>query len=618
MIFMKLQAALANRRPGRSKNPSTASAGGGKCSYSSPLFVETPMKNLALKPSRLVLASLLAASLSGCSSPRLGEWTGRLDAFSPAPGREASATAPSAGTSVPIADALGIYMAPKEATKRTHVLGGGYAGGYWFEEGRMVQATALKAFGQLFEGAAPVKQPAASHPVAHVQGWSTYNPILKACYATAVTTFIAPGGETLGKLEAEASSRGGGEECFQQAYDAAFQEITRRLRADGTLATALRSAFRSTPVEAAPAPVAPARTGMPAAPRTAAPPAPAASAPAPAAPRPDAAPQGATTAMTRPFPAAAAPDVSPPAPSVPQSVTLPLKAELALYMDPEEATRRTRIATSGSYGGEWVEEGRIVRETASRTLSRIFERVTPVAENRAPRPVAQVRGWSTYNPLLGTYYATAAVTFSSAAGETVGEYTAEGSFRATGDEGARGAYEAAFRRLAEALAQDGAALAVLQAPPPAEKLRLAGASPGTISLPSAGAVTLYMAPKDLTRNTYVMGGAGGYAHYWFEEGRIVQEAALQALKQLFAEVRTADRPSGPDPIARVQGSSTFNPTFDTYYASVVVTFSGPDGRALSRFQGEGTGRGRQEEGFRRAYEAAFQDMVRQALRAGRL
>lgn len=596
-------------------------------------FVETPMKNLALKPSRLVLASLIMAILSGCSAPRLGEWTGRLDPFSPAPGREASATAPAAGTSVPIAAALGIYMAPKEATKRTHVLGGGYAGGYWFEEGRMVQATALKAFGQLFERTAPVKQPAASHLVAHVQGWSTYNPILKACYATAVTTFIAPGGETLGKLEAEASSRGGGEGCFQQAYDAAFQEIARRLRADGTLVAALRGASRSSPVAAAPAPAAPGTAAPPAAPAGVVPPASSGAAaasaapvqaggPAPGAEAPPqpaaAAPQGVTTAMARPSPAAAAPSVSPPAPSVPQPVTLPLKAELALYMEPEEATRRTRIATSGSYAGEWVEEGRIVRETASRALARIFERVTMVAENRGFRPVAQVRGWSAYNPLLGTYYATAAVTLSSAAGETVGEYTAEGSFRATGDEGARGAYEAAFRRLAEALAQDGAVLAALQAPPPAEKLRLAGASPGTISLPSAGAVTLYMAPKDIARNTYVMGGAGGYAHYWFEEGRIVQEAALQALRQLFAEVRTADRPSGQDPLARVQGSSTFNPTFDTYYASVVVTFSAPDGTALGRFQGEGTGRGRREEGFRRAYEAAFQDLVRQMLQAGRL
>ncbi|MEW5708097.1 MAG: hypothetical protein AB1830_04225 [Pseudomonadota bacterium] len=578
------------------------------------------MKNLALKPSRLALASLIMAILSGCSAPRLGEWTGRLDPFSPAPGREASATAPAAGTSVPIAAALGIYMAPKEATKRTHVLGGGYAGGYWFEEGRMVQATALKAFGQLFERTAPVKQPAASHPVAHVQGWSTYNPILKACYATAVTTFIAPGGETLGKLEAEASSRGGGEECFQRAYDAAFQEIARRLRANGTLVAALRGASRSNPVAAAPAPAASAPAPSEAGTATSAPAQ--ASGPAPgaeAAPQPAAAaPQDATAALARPSPAAAAPSVSPPAPSVPQPVTLPLKAELALYMEPEEATRRTRIATSGSYGGEWVEEGRIVRETASRTLARIFERVTMVAENRGPHPVAQVRGWSAYNPLLGTYYATAAVTLSSAAGETVGEYTAEGSFRATGDEGARGAYEAAFRRLAEALAQDEAVLAALQAPPPAEKLRLAGASPGTISLPSAGAVTLYMAPKDIARNTYVMGGAGGYAHYWFEEGRIVREAALQALKQLFAEVRTADRPSGQDPLARVQGSSTFNPTFDTYYASVVVTFSAPDGTALGRFQGEGTGRGRREEGFRRAYEAAFQDLVRQVLQAGRL
>jgi hypothetical protein len=583
-------------------------------------FVETPMKNLALKPSRLALASLIMAILSGCSAPRLGEWTGRLDPFSPAPGREASATAPAAGTSVPIAAALGIYMAPKEATKRTHVLGaGGYAGGYWFEEGRMVQATALKAFGQLFERTAPIKQPAASHPVAHVQGWSTYNPILKACYATAVTTFIAPGGETLGKLEAEASSRGGGEECFQRAYDAAFQEIARRLRADGTLVAALRGASRSSPVAAAPAPAASAPAPSEAGTATSAP-APA-SGPAPGAEAPPqpaaAAPQDATAALARPSPAAAFPSVSAPAP-VPQPVTLPLKAELALYMEPEEATRRTRIATSGSYAGEWVEEGRIVRETASRALARIFERVTMVAENRGSRPVAQVRGWSAYNPLLGTYYATAAVTLSSAAGETVGEYTAEGSFRATGDEGARGAYEAAFRRLAEALAQDEAVLAALQAPPPAEKLRLAGASPGTISLPSAGAVTLYMAPKDIARNTYVMGGAGGYAHYWFEEGRIVQEAAFQALKQLFAEVRTADRPSGQDPLARVQGSSTFNPTFDTYYASVVVTFSAPDGTALGRFQGEGTGRGRREEGFRRAYEAAFQDLVRQMLQAGRL
>ncbi len=588
-------------------------------------FPETPMKTLALKPSKFILVSLLAVGLAGCGAPRLGEWTGRLDPFSPAPAPQASgATAPAAGAALPLAATIGVYMAPKEATKRTHVLGGGYAGGYWFEEGRMVQATAFKAFGQFFERAVPVKQPAAPHPVAHVQGWSTYNPILKACYATAVVTFFAPGGEPMGKLEAEASHRGGGEECFQQAYDAAFQEIGRRLRAEGALVAALKDASRASPAPTAPTTGAPGRTDVPAAPRTTAP---AAAAPAQAGGPPPqaeallqpapAVPQGATTAMARPSPAAVPPSVSTPAPA-PQPVTLPLKVELALYMEPDEATRRTRIATSGSYAGEWVEEGRIVRETASRALAGIFERVILVTENRGVRPVAQVQGWSTYNPLLGTYYATAAVTLSSATGETVGEYAAEASARGTGDEAARRAYEAAFRKLADEMAQDRAALAAVQAPASAEKLRLAEALPRAIAVPSTGAVTLYMAPKDLARNTYVMGGAGGYAHYWFEEGRIVHETALKALKQLFAEVRTATQPSGPDPVARVQGSSTFNPTFDTYYARVVVTFSAPDGTTLSRFQAEGTGRGRREEGFRQAYEAAFQDLVRQVLQAGRL
>jgi hypothetical protein len=577
------------------------------------------MRNSALTPATWALASLLVASLSGCSVPRLGEWTGRLDPLSPA--QEVSAAAPRAAAAAPIAATVGIYMAPKEATKRTHVLAGGYAGGDWFEEGRMVQATAVKAFAGLFAQAAPVKQRAASHPVAHVQGWSTYNPILKACYATVVVTFLAPGGETLGRLEAEASSQGGGEACFQRGYEGAFQEIARRLRADGTLVAALESASRAAPGVATAAPAVPGQGQAPSAlgaggARGPAPSSPGTGASAPVAPRSE--PAAPAAAVARPSPAAPLLGVSPPAPSAPPPVTLPLPMELALYMEPEEATRRTRIATSGSYAGEWVEEGRIVQETASRTLTRIFERVRPVVENRGPRPVAQVRGWSTYNPLLGVYYATAAVTLSSAAGETVGEYTAEGSFRAAGDEGARRAYEAAFRTLAETLAQDGAALAALQAPAPAEKLRLARSTAESLSLPSAGAVTLYMAPRDLARNTYVMGGAGGYAHYWFEEGRIVQEAALKALKQLFAEVRVAEQPSGPDLVARVQGSSTFNPTFDTYYASVVVTFSGPDGTARGRFQGDGTARGRQEEGFRRAYEAAFQDLVRQALQAGRL
>lgn len=592
-------------------------------------FPETPMKTLALKPSNFLLASLLAASLFGCSVPRLGEWTGRLDPFSPAPAPQASgATAPAAGAALPLAATIGVYMAPKEATKRTHVLGGGYAGGYWFEEGRMVQATAVKTFGRLFERAVPVKQPAAPHPVAHVQGWSTYNPILKACYATAVVTFFAPGGETLGKLEAEASHRGGGEECFQQAYDAAFQEIGRRLRADGALVAALRSASPSGPMAAAPVtsgqagqPRAPADAAAPMAPGVAAPASPPAGvAPAPAAPatpREGAAPGSAAPAVALPSPAAT-PGIPPTVPSSAPPPTLPLKGELALYMEPDEATRRTRIATSGSYAGEWVEEGRIVRETASRALAGIFERVILVTENRGVRPVAQVQGWSTYNPLLGTYYATAAVTLSSATGETVGEYAAEASARGTGDEAARRAYEAAFRKLTDEMAQDRAALAAVQAPASAEKLPLAEALPRAIAVPSTGAVTLYMAPKDLARNTYVMGGAGGYAHYWFEEGRIVHETALKALKQLFAEVRTATQPSGPDPVARVQGSSTFNPTFDTYYARVVVTFSAPDGTTLSRFQAEGTGRGRREEGFRQAYEAAFQDLVRQVLQAGRL
>ena len=128
-----------------------------------------------------------------------------------------------------------------------------------------------------------------------------------------------------------------------------------------------------------------------------------------------------------------------------------------------------------------------------------------------------------------------------------------------------------------------------------------------------------MPPSELKKQSVVPAGFG-YASYWFEDGKAIQRSAMKAFGKVFARVTPGTRGAEPNPVVTVHGSSSFNPIMKTYSGHVVAVFSAPDGRRLGQFEGKATvdERGQGDAGFDKAYDAAFQAVVDQLVKAGRL
>src|SRR5215475_3283429 len=135
--------------------------------------------------------------------------------------------------------------------------------------------------------------------------------------------------------------------------------------------------------------------------------------------------------------------------------------------------------------------------------------------------------------------------------------------------------------------------------------------PGVV-LPIKSSLIVYMPPGDLLRATPPPATSSSNA--WLQEGKIIQQAAVQSFQRVFERVSTSPEPVPTAALATVGGNSNFNPTMGTYFARVVVTFSPGKGAAATTFQAGTAANGSEQSDFVRAVDAAFRDIEAQLLK----
>jgi len=135
--------------------------------------------------------------------------------------------------------------------------------------------------------------------------------------------------------------------------------------------------------------------------------------------------------------------------------------------------------------------------------------------------------------------------------------------------------------------------------------------PGVV-LPIKSTLIVYMPPGDLLRATPPPATSSSNA--WLQEGKIIQQAAVQSFQRVFERVSTSPEPVPTAALATVGGNSNFNPTMGTYFARVVVTFSPGKGAAATTFQAGTAANGSEQSDFARAVDAAFLDIEAQLLK----
>ncbi len=543
---------------------------------------------------------VLMASLAGvaaCSSTPAGDWVDKLNPFSGSGDKASTQSAP-ANVALPIKNTLLVYMSPRDLARQSRILATSGNSEYWLQEGMLTQQAALRGLARLFERVSPGTEPFGPTPVATVTSISGFNPTLGTQSANVTVTFTLQSESPIGKLRAKGYADGYDQATFAKALDAAFQEIQVQFLKDGALVTALVSPPEQPRVAAVPTQAAP--------PAAAAPP-----------------PQPAAAAAIAPQSAALAPAAA--------AIQLPIKRELGIFLTAETLARQSYV--NNGYSSYWLKEGNLIQAAAVKAFGKLFERVSVVEEGKARYPLVRVDGRSSFNAALGTRSAIVFADFFSPGGQRIATLTARSSAEGPGEAGFEAAYDAAFRDIQQQFFENGALTAAfagvssdaapqaLSPPPgsPPPSTAPVAASAG-IPIPNNGSLILYMAPEELSRQT-VIPESFGYASNWVEEGKIVQRAATKAFGRIFAQgVHPAARGVAPGPLLKVKGSSSFNPIMKTFSSSVVASFSSSNGASIGEFEGKATvdAGGSGEAGLERAYDAAFQVIVKQLLAAGKL
>lgn len=132
-----------------------------------------------------------------------------------------------------------------------------------------------------------------------------------------------------------------------------------------------------------------------------------------------------------------------------------------------------------------------------------------------------------------------------------------------------------------------------------------------------GRLAVNIAPDDLDRTAHADYGSEGF---WYEDGKIMQRAAIASFGQVFTQASTCERAKVADVVAKVRGNSFFNPLMRTYYAHVVTTFYLGNGEPLGKFvaNGDVTGPPAYDAAVEKAYAIAFGSIGTQLLRSEKL
>ena len=520
-------------------------------------------------------------------------------------------------------------MAPRDLARRTRIPETGANSEYWLDEGKLVQGAAMKAFARLFERVSPGREQGNAYPFATVRGSGGFNPILGRYTATVVVTFSSERNVPIAELEAKSSADGHEPADFAKALDAAFQDIQTQFLNSNVLVAAFGRADAEAVIAARP-PAATESVG-------AAPAKPSVEKPAitqPSPPREVAAqnperqvqvrPAGPAPAVEAQKAASAAVTPQPSQPASAAPARLPIGGELGIYLAPRMLDKQTFVNTG--YSSYWFNEGRMIRESATQSFGRLFERVSPMQDDDVRYPMVSVDGTSSYNPTMRTYAVKVVAEFFPRSGDPVASLTAHSAAQGEGEAGFETAYRAAFRDIEKQFVDDRELVATLadsaiRARSSTSSTGRADASAATtprIAIPSRGNLILYIAPEELTKQTVIAGGFG-YASYWVAEGKAIQRAAIKTFGTVFRQVSPGSRNEDADAVLTVHGTGSFNPIMATYSTHVVATFSA-QGARLGRYEAKATvdEHGQGEIGFEKAYSAAFQAIVDQLVKAGRL
>ncbi|MGH8729022.1 MAG: hypothetical protein ACREV9_12925 [Burkholderiales bacterium] len=126
-------------------------------------------------------------------------------------------------------------------------------------------------------------------------------------------------------------------------------------------------------------------------------------------------------------------------------------------------------------------------------------------------------------------------------------------------------------------------------------------------------VAIAMSPEERTMQTQL------YYYYkgvWFEEGRVVREAALKAFTERFEAAASREDSGSFDVVVEVEGNSILNPQFSTYYATAIARAYLPNGELIGQYSATSShyasfGNLDYEQLYQQTYNEAFAQVARQ-------
>jgi hypothetical protein len=105
-------------------------------------------------------------------------------------------------------------------------------------------------------------------------------------------------------------------------------------------------------------------------------------------------------------------------------LSLPAKAQLAVYMSPEDL--RKQYILRHLFSEFRFEEGMTIQRAAIKVLSRVFAQVLPAGELQNPNFTAKVNGSTHIDQVWGNYTAEASLTLYNASNDLIGRFSGKG------------------------------------------------------------------------------------------------------------------------------------------------------------------------------------------------
>lgn len=133
------------------------------------------------------------------------------------------------------------------------------------------------------------------------------------------------------------------------------------------------------------------------------------------------------------------------------------------------------------------------------------------------------------------------------------------------------------------------------------------------SVPKVDArVAIAMSPDERSQRSQVYYYQKGY---WFEEGRVVHNAAIKAFDAQFTDALPRENTSDFDVVVEVEGNGLLNPYQSTYYATAIARAYLPGGELIGQYEASASsyaslGNYEYESTYQKIYDEAFAKVAR--------